>query len=64
LNFKGFGAIGKTVRNNATKKLVLFFDAFQCIGEIAARQSMESVLRQVVQLTQSISFVFSGSNRL
>ena len=45
------------------QKLVLFFDEFQCIGEIADDQSMESVLRQVAQLTQSISFVFSGSNR-
>lgn len=45
------------------QKLVLFFDEFQCIGEISDDQSMESVLRQVAQLTQSISFVFSGSNR-
>lgn len=45
------------------KKVVLFFDEFQCVGEIATDQSMESVLRQVAQLTTSISFVFSGSNR-
>ncbi len=45
------------------KKLILFFDEFQCIGQISNDQSMESVLRQVAQLTKSISFVFSGSNR-
>lgn len=45
------------------KKLVLFFDEFQCMGELAPDQAMEGVLRQVAQLTQSISFVFSGSNR-
>jgi uncharacterized protein len=45
------------------KKLVLFFDEFQCIGEITPDHAMEGVLRQVAQLTKSISFVFSGSNR-
>ncbi|MDF1827103.1 MAG: ATP-binding protein [Legionellaceae bacterium] len=45
------------------KKLVLFFDEFQCIGELAPDQAMEGVLRQVAQLTKSISFIFSGSNR-
>ncbi|EKD72941.1 MAG: hypothetical protein ACD_45C00507G0006 [uncultured bacterium] len=45
------------------KKIILFFDEFQCIGEISPDHAMESVLRQVAQLTQSISFIFSGSNR-
>lgn len=45
------------------KKFILFFDEFQCIGEIAPDQAMEGVLRQVAQLTKSISFIFSGSNR-
>jgi AAA+ ATPase superfamily predicted ATPase len=44
-------------------KLVLFFDEFQCLGEVAPDHGMEAVLRQVAQLTQSISFIFSGSNR-
>jgi hypothetical protein len=47
-------------RNN---KLVLFFDEFQCLGEVAPDHGMEAVLRQVAQLTKSISFIFSGSNR-
>jgi AAA+ ATPase superfamily predicted ATPase len=45
------------------KKIILFFDEFQCIGEITPNHAMESVLRQVAQLTKSISFIFSGSNR-
>lgn len=44
-------------------KLVLFFDKFQCLGEVAPDHGMEGVLRQVAQLTKSISFIFSGSNR-
>ena len=45
------------------KKIILFMDEFQRIGDIAPDQAMESVLRQVAQLTKSISFIFSGSNR-
>lgn len=45
------------------KKVILFFDEFQCLGEITKDHAIESVLRQVAQLTKSISFVFSGSNR-
>jgi AAA+ ATPase superfamily predicted ATPase len=45
------------------KKIVLFFDEFQCLGEITPDHAMESILRQVAQLTKSIAFIFSGSNR-
>src|SRR3990167_11354686 len=45
------------------KEIVLFFDEFQVIREIAQDHAMEAVLRQVAQLTQSISFIFSGNNR-
>ncbi len=45
------------------KKIILFFDEFQCIADIATDHAMESVLRQVAQLTKSISFIFSGSHR-
>lgn len=45
------------------KKIILFFDEFQCIGEITPDHAMESVLRQVAQLTKYIAFIFSGSNR-
>lgn len=45
------------------QKIILFFDEFQCIREITPDHAMESVLRQVAQLTKTISFIFSGSNR-
>lgn len=45
------------------KKMVLFFDEFQCIREITVDHAMEGVFRQVAQQTKSISFIFSGSNR-
>jgi len=45
------------------KKIILFFDEFQHLSEAAPNRAMEGVLRQVAQLTKSISFIFSGSNR-
>lgn len=45
------------------KKIVLFFDEFQTIHDITSNHAIEAVLRQVAQLTQTISFLFSGSNR-
>lgn len=45
------------------QKIILFMDEFQKIGEIAQNQAMEGVLRQVAQLTKTITFIFSGSNR-
>lgn len=43
--------------------IVLFLDEFQSISEITPDHAIESVLRQVAQLTKSIAFIFSGSNR-
>jgi AAA+ ATPase superfamily predicted ATPase len=45
------------------QKIILFFDEFQCLNEITPDHAMESVFRQAAQLTKSISFIFSGSNR-
>lgn len=45
------------------KNIILFFDEFQCIQEVTQNHAIESVIRQVAQLTKSISFIFSGSNR-
>lgn len=50
----------------ASKKkqpIILFFDEFQCLSEVSTSHAIEAVLRQVVQSTKYISFVFSGSNR-
>ena len=44
-------------------RVVLFFDEFQNISQAASTHAIESILRQVAQLTTSISFLFSGSNR-
>jgi AAA+ ATPase superfamily predicted ATPase len=45
------------------KKLILFFDEFQQIGEITEDNAIESVIRQVAQQSKNIMFIFSGSNR-
>ena len=45
------------------KKMVIFFDEFQCIREIATDHALEGVFRQMAQQTKAISFIFSGSNR-
>jgi hypothetical protein len=45
------------------KLVILFFDEFQSIGQATDNHAIEAVLRQVAQLTDSIAFIFSGSNR-
>jgi AAA+ ATPase superfamily predicted ATPase len=45
------------------KKMVLFFDEFQCIKEVTTDHALEGVFRQIAQQTKVISFIFSGSNR-
>jgi uncharacterized protein len=45
------------------QNIVLFLDEFQSVSEVTSDHAIESVLRQVAQLTQSIAFIFSGSNR-
>lgn len=45
------------------KKIVLLFDEFQRLYQVAEDSSVESVMRQVAQKTKNISFIFSGSNR-
>lgn len=45
------------------KKIILFFDEFQRVGEVSNDHSIESVIRQVAQESKNIMFIFSGSNR-
>lgn len=47
----------------ANKKIIIFFDEFQCIKEIVTDHAIEGVLRNMAQQTKAIAFVFSGSNR-
>jgi len=45
------------------KKIILFFDEFQRLNQITESTAIEAVIRQVAQESNSISFIFSGSNR-
>jgi uncharacterized protein len=45
------------------KKVVLFFDEFQVIGEISKDYSIEAVVREAAQKSRNVVYIFSGSNR-
>jgi AAA+ ATPase superfamily predicted ATPase len=45
------------------KKVILFMDEFQRVGQIADNFSIEAVIRQVAQQSKNVIFIFSGSNR-
>ena len=45
------------------KKVVLFFDEFQIVGQIATKVSVEATIRAHVQMPSNIIYIFSGSNR-
>lgn len=45
------------------KKIVLFIDEFQVVGEISKNHSIEAVLREIAQKSRGLVFIFSGSNR-
>lgn len=48
---------------DAQKKVVLFIDEFQVVGEINKNYAIEAVLREIVQKCRGLIFIFSGSNR-
>jgi uncharacterized protein len=45
------------------KKVILYLDEFQVVGEVCSNYAIEAVIREVAQMSEYISFVFSGSNR-
>ncbi len=45
------------------KKVILFLDEFQMVGEVSIEHAIEAVLREVAQKSQGLVFIFSGSNR-
>ena len=45
------------------KKVVLFFDEFQRLAQVAKSTTIEGALRHVAQQSKNIAFIFSGSNR-
>ena len=53
----------ETLLKKYNKKLVLFFDEFQVVGQIQSNISVEAVTRAHVQVPSNITYIFSGSNR-
>lgn len=45
------------------KRVILFFDEFQMIGEVASQHALEAILREAAQKFKNILFIFSGNNR-
>lgn len=45
------------------KKIVIVFDEFQQIAEIKDGHALEACIRQAVERSQSVTYLFSGSNR-
>lgn len=45
------------------KKMVLFFDEFQILGQIPSNINIEAIIRSHVQMPSNITFIFSGSTR-
>ena len=45
------------------KRVVLFLDEFQVLGEVINNNSIEAVIREAAQKSTHVSYVFSGSNR-
>jgi AAA+ ATPase superfamily predicted ATPase len=45
------------------KKVILFFDEFQRLGQVVKDYSIEAILRHAAQQSKNIIFIFSGSNR-
>lgn len=47
----------------AKKRVVIFMDEFQQIGELNDRHTIEAAIRHAVERSENVSYVFSGSNR-
>ncbi|MCK4608502.1 MAG: ATP-binding protein [Gammaproteobacteria bacterium] len=45
------------------KKIILFFDEFQRVMQVTEDSAIESVIREVAQLSNNLVFIFTGSNR-
>jgi len=58
----GLGAL-EDLLTKKQQKAVLFLDEVQVIGEVAHGSGIEGAIRYVIQQTEFLSLVFSGSNR-
>jgi AAA+ ATPase superfamily predicted ATPase len=45
------------------KKVIIYLDEFQVVGEIAKNTAIEAAIREAVQKASHVAYVFSGSNR-
>lgn len=45
------------------KKVILFLDEFQVVGEVTEDYSLEAVIREAAQKSPNVAYIFSGSNR-
>ena len=45
------------------KRGVLFFDEFQVVSEIMSNHSLEAAIREALQKSKSLCYIFSGSHR-
>jgi AAA+ ATPase superfamily predicted ATPase len=45
------------------KRVILFLDEFQVLGEVINNNSIEAVIREAAQKSTHVSYLFSGSNR-
>ena len=45
------------------RKIIIYLDEFQVVGEICKNHAIEAAIREVAQKSEYISFIFSGSDR-
>lgn len=45
------------------KHVILFLDEFQVVGEVTSDHAIEAAIREAVQKSTHVAYVFSGSNR-
>lgn len=53
----------QTLASQKKKKVVLFLDEFQVVGEVTEDCSIEAVIREAAQKSRNVAYIFSGSNR-
>lgn len=47
----------------AKKTVIVFMDEFQQVGELKDKHTIEASIRHAVERSESVSYIFSGSNR-
>lgn len=52
-----------TLTAKRKKSIILFLDEFQVLAEVMTNNSMEAAIREAVQKSKNVRYVFSGSNR-